>query len=154
MRLIATLPLLALALVSCETPSALKLDESGLELAPTEQRGLGYVDIAEDWRMESEALTVTRDRSGHRVLRAGAQGGARLTSLRLPQHTQVPTSGSAEAIYYDAFQNRFELVGDPVLEQGSKVTQKFGPEASIVMYSDGTLLVKKRFSLIEEETEK
>ena len=94
---------------------------------------------------------MTRDRSQKRVLRAGGQAQARLTSLRLPQHTQVPTTGTAEAIYYDAFHNRFELVGDPTIEQGSKITQRFGPDATLMMYGDGTLLIRETSSLVEGE---
>ena len=148
MRLIVALPFLILTLVGCSTVSLPELDDSGMELAPTEQRGLNYVDIDEDWRLSSEALTVTRDESQYQVLRASAQAGAVLSSLRLPHHSQVSTTASAEAIYYDAFQDRFEFVGDPIIKQGAKVTQGFGPEARLVMYSDGTIKVEKISSLV------
>lgn len=154
MRYLALFSLFGLAFTSCETSSILpELDDTGMNRAPTEQRGLGYVDIDEDWRLESEALTVTRDQSRHQVLRAAAQSGARLTSLRLPHHSQVPTNAMAEAIYYDAFQDRFELVGEPIIEQGSRVTRKYGPDARLVMYSDGTVLQETDESLVEGPAE-
>jgi hypothetical protein len=86
------------------------------------------------------------------VLRVGAQAGATLTSLRAPRHSQVATTAQAEAIYYDAFQKRFELVGDPVIEQGAKVTRRFGRDAKLVMFMDGNILVEGKSSLVEPTT--
>ena len=155
MRALALLVLLlGLSLVSCRHYlDDYEIDRGGTKLGwtPPEERG-NHVDIAEDWRIESEALNVTRDQTREKVLRVGAQAGATLTSLRPPRHTQVPTTGRAEAIYFDAFQNRFELIGDPVIEQGAKVTRRFGHDAKLVMFIDGNILVQEISSLVEPTT--
>lgn len=139
---------LTLAFVGCQTRAFSLGDDAGTPGIPSERRGLDYVDIDNDWRLESAALTVTRDQSQHQVLRAAAQMGAKLTSLRLPHHTHVPTTATADAIYYDAFQDRFEFVGDPVIAQGAKVTQRSGPNERLMMYSDGTLRFEEVPSLV------
>ncbi len=123
-------------------------DPMDLETRSPERRDVGYVDIDKDWRLESEALTVTRDQSQNQVLRAGAQLGARLTSIRLPHHTQVPTTVTADAIYYDAFQDRFECVGHPVVRQGASVIERPGSDGRVVMYSDGTIKRETVSSLV------
>ena len=146
--------LLGLTLVSCKhylNDYEIDRGRSRLGWSPPEENG-NHVDIAGGWRLTSEALNVTRDASREKVLRVGAQAGATLTSLQAPRHTQVATTARAEAIYYDAFHNRFELVGDPVIEQGAKVTRRFGHDAKLVMFVDGNILVRDTSSLVEPTT--
>ena len=58
--------------------------------------------------------------------------------------------GRAQAIYYDAFHDRFELIGDPIVEQGAKVTSKYGPDESILLYVDGRILETKVETLVPD----
>jgi hypothetical protein len=152
MRSFLFLSLAALAITGCSTITTPDAEPYQEEVFSSERRNVGYVDIGDEWRLESEALTVTRDESQKQVLRAGAQLGARLTSLRLPHHTQVPTSVTAEAIYYDAFQDRFECVGFPVIRQGAKLTERAGADARLVMHSDGTIKKEIISSLVADES--
>ncbi len=152
MRALAFALLASFSVVGCESlRENYSLDTGdGLTGAPTppEERGLNYTEIDGDWRLQSDALNVTRDVSKKQVLRASAQMGATLTSLRAPRHTQVPTTARADAIYYDGFHNRFQLVGNPVIEQGTKVTSRVGADAKLTMYSDGNIHVRKIESLV------
>ena len=134
---------LMLGLVSCETTNfePFPSDQEAGWTPPEREGGVVHVDINGLWRMESAALDVVRDEASKRqVLMASAQGGAVLTSLQSPQQTRVATKCTADAIYYDAYQNRFELVGNPVIEQGLAVTSKSGEAAKIVMYGDGGIV--------------
>ncbi len=137
---IICLPLLGL--VSCESVPTDPFEPSQEDAmwVPPEDLGHDYVEINDDWKLESSALHVTRDQSRRQVLTATAQAGAVLTSLRPPRHTHVATTARANEIYYDAYQNRFTLVGNPRVEQGAKVTSKSGATAKMQMYSDGKLV--------------
>ena len=58
--------------------------------------------------------------------------------------------GRAQAIYYDAFHNRFELVGDPIVEQGTKITSLHGSDESLILYVDGKILERKKETLVPD----
>ena len=155
MRHTILLSLLGLGLLGCQSIwQDYEIDTDGMRMlgGPPEERGLNYVDIGSDWRLESETLNVTRDLSKRRVLRAGAQGGAKLISLDTPRYSQVFTTAEAEAIYYDAFQDRFELVGNPVIRQGSKVTERPGDDGRLVVHRDGSILLEKVSSLVTPDS--
>ena len=134
---------LAVGLVGCETTNfePFPSDQEEGWTPPEQQAGVKHVDINGQWRLESSALDVVRDEASKRqVVMASAQGNVMLTSLRAPQQTRVATKCTADAIYYDAYQNRFEMVGNPVVEQGLAVTSKSGSSAKIVMYGDGSIV--------------
>lgn len=109
---------------------------------PPEERGLGYADIDDHWRIRGTALSVRRDISKQQVLYAGAQEGASVTSLTPPRSTNVQTVGEAEQIYYNAFTKEFTLIGNPRIYQGTYVTSRYGPAAKLYIAGDGT--VKER----------
>ena len=147
--------LLTLALSSCA--SFMRSFNAGYSIeaddvvvrTPPEEDGANYVDVS-GWHLEGNAINVTRDQTKRQVLRASAQGGATLTSIQVPLHSQVSTVGRAQAIYYDAFHDRFELVGDPIVEQGTKITSKYGSDESILLYVDGKILERKKETLVPD----
>lgn len=150
MRLLTLLSaLLSLALVGCDSLNSGFSIEGGdaIKYTPPEEQGATYVDV-DGWRLEGGALNVTRDQSKNQVLRAAVQGGAILTSTDVPLHSQVPTVCRAQSIYYDAFHNRFELVGDPIIEQGVRVTSKYGSDARLLIYTDGKIIKQKVETLV------
>jgi hypothetical protein len=129
-------------MIGCQTPSLDELHATGEDAyVPPEERGMDHVDINGQWRIESDVLDVVRDEATKRqVLMASAQNGVVLHSLLPPKQTRVDTRCTADAIYFDAYQNRFELIGNPVIEQGIEVTSKTGSDAKIVMYGDGGIV--------------
>lgn len=151
MRLLTLLSaLLTFALVGCDsfnTGFSIEGEDAMRKYSPPEESGATYVDV-DGWRLEGGALNVTRDQSKNQVLRAAVQGGATLTSTKVPLHSQVPTVCRAQSIYYDAFHNRFELVGDPIIEQGVKVTSKYGSDARLLLYTDGKIIIEKIETLV------
>ncbi|MCH1505544.1 MAG: LptA/OstA family protein [Verrucomicrobiales bacterium] len=156
MRLLSFITvLLSLALASCASFNrsfsagySIEADDVVLRKTP-EEKGANYVDMS-GWHLEGNAISVTRDQTKRQVLRASAQGGATLTSTQVPLHSRVNTVGRAQAIYYDAFHDRFELIGDPIVEQGAKVTSKYGPDESILLYVDGRILETKVETLVPD----
>ena len=156
MRLLSFLTvLLSMTLVSCESFKrsfdggySIEADEVVVK-DPPEERGANYVDVS-GWHLKGNAINVTRDHTKRQVLRAAAQGGATLTSVKVPLHSQVSTVGRAQAIYYDVFHDRFELVGDPIVEQGTKITSKYGPDERILLHVDGKIWETKKETLVPE----
>ncbi len=154
MRLLSFLTvLLSMALASCA--SFLHSDgyfiegDDVIKKSPPEENGANYVDVS-GWHLEGKVINVGRDQTKRQVLRAAAQGGATLTSIKVPLHSQVSTMGRAQAIYYDAFHNRFELVGDPIVEQGTKITSLHGSDESLILYVDGKILERKKETLVPD----
>ena len=142
-----------MALVSCESlqrSQGYSIEgDDGIAGRIPEENGANYVDVS-GWRLEGKAINVSRDQTKRQVLRAAAQGGAALTSTKVPLHSQVSTVGRAQAIYYDAFHNRFELVGDPIVEQGTKITSLDGSDKSLIVYVDGKILERKKETLVPD----
>ena len=150
MRTLTFLMLLSVGLVSCELTNrdySIEGEPSFMGITPPEESGATFVEM-DGWRMEGNALNVTRDQSKRQVLRAAVQGGAQLRSLKVPLHSQVATTGAADAIYYDSFRGRFELVGDPVIEQGAQTTRKVGSGARLMMHRDGKIVIERESSLV------
>ncbi len=92
--------------------------------------------IADTWMLTGGVLDAELDRSRSRVIRAAAQEGATLASIRPPQHTRVMTTATAKAIYYNAYMRRFELEGPIELYQG-RVFNRYPEGQKVFILEDG-----------------
>ncbi|HUF60841.1 MAG TPA: hypothetical protein VMN36_02095 [Verrucomicrobiales bacterium] len=92
--------------------------------------------IADTWMLTGGVLDAEMDRSRRRVIRAAAQEGATLASIRPPQHTRVMTTATAKAIYYNAYLKRFELEGPIELYQG-RVFNRYPEGQKVYILEDG-----------------
>ncbi|MEM7387858.1 MAG: hypothetical protein AAF514_23230 [Verrucomicrobiota bacterium] len=76
------------------------------------------VSIGENWVLSGEVVDVEEAQTDEIVLRASAHNGARLESVGLATQTRVDTVATADQIFYNAVLEKFELIGNPLVQQG------------------------------------
>lgn len=155
MRHFMMIALAALAVNSCESMKARyghEWEQEDASNAAPEAQGMNSVDIRRNWTLRGNVLDVQRDSSGKQILVASAQEGASLDSIRPPLSTRVITRATADAIYYDAFHDLYELAGSPVIYQGSYATHPVGSTNRLWIHNDGTVRTQRPGDLPDKKS--